>query len=148
MKKQIVSAILFCSALLLALAACSGQGMAPQASISKASAENISALETGVWPENDYTRSVPQPAAGTVAGGWLDAEKSYCYIEFAGMAEEDSQNYMDSLQQAGFAAVETVSEEINGESCISVGTVLTNDTVNLSIAVLQNHFGMYISLAE
>lgn len=111
-----------------------------------AAGDSFIPLEAGTWPENLYTRALPQPASGTVQNGWIDWEKSYCYIELTGMEEGGPQAYLEALYAAGFETLEQVSEEIQGQGYLSAGILLSDGETELSISYHRDLFGIYIHL--
>lgn len=56
----------------------------------------------------------------------LDTEHENCSISIVDIAESDYNDYMKLLEQVGFSVIENVSEEINGQNYVSVGTLLSN----------------------
>ena len=143
MKKLVsVIAILF----LLSLAACSSQGTTPNGTdnTSKTQSENITLLDEGVWPANEYTEGLPVPP-GTVAWAMLDTQSGYCSINIEEMSEAEYNDYMDLLKQEGYSVIEEVSKEIKGQNYVSIGTILSNGEKGLSISYIPGNFGIYIS---
>ena len=60
--------------LILSLVACSNQDTPPTTdNSSNTQSENITMLDEGVWPMNEYTEGLPVPS-GTVAWAMLDTE--------------------------------------------------------------------------
>ena len=53
--------------------------------------------------------------------------------------------YRILLNQEGFSVIENVSEEIEGENYVSIGTLLSNDEKWLSISYIPNSLTIYIS---
>jgi len=105
--------------------------------------ENLVMLDAEEWPQNEYTVNVPQPKSGTLLRGWIDPDKGFCYLELSGITQTESEQYVKSLKEAGFAEVEKVSEEIN-DDYVSVGTLLTHGNTSVSISYIDDLFGMYI----
>ena len=62
-----------------------------------------------------------------------------------GISENDYNEYMELLNQEGFSVIENVSEEIEGENYVSIGTLLSNDEKWLSISYIPNSLTIYIS---
>ena len=60
-------------------------------------------------------------------------------------SENDYNEYMELLNQDGFSVIENVSEEIEGENYVSIGTLLSNDEKWLSISYIPNSLTIYIS---
>ncbi|HCJ96492.1 MAG TPA: hypothetical protein DHV76_05525, partial [Ruminococcaceae bacterium] len=60
-------------------------------------------------------------------------------------SENDYNEYMELLNQEGFSVIENVSEEIEGENYVSIGTLLSNDEKWLSISYIPNSLTIYIS---
>ena len=52
---------------------------------------------------------------------------------------------MELLNQEGFSVIENVSEEIEGENYVSIGTLLSNDEKWLSVSYIPNSLTIYIS---
>ncbi len=101
-------------------------------------------FDTEKWPENEYTANIPQPESESNVRGWIDPDKGYCYIELPDMTKTESEKYIETLKATGFAEVEKVAEEIKNEDYVSIGTLLTYDGITVSIAYLDEHFGMCI----
>ena len=102
-------------------------------------------MDEGVWPANEYTEGLPV-APGTVAWATLDTEHENCNINLTGISENDYNEYMELLNQEGFSVIENVSEEIEGENYVSIGTLLSNDKKWLSISYIPDSLTIYISL--
>ena len=132
MKKFVsIIAVLF----ILSLVACSNQDTPPTTdNSSNTQSENITMLDEGVWPMNEYTEGLPVPS-GTVAWAMLDTEHENFSISIAGIDENDYDNYMELLIQEGFSVVENVSEKIKGENYVSVGTLLSNGEKGLRLII-------------
>lgn len=131
--------------LMLSLAACSNQDTPPNTDNS--SNESITMLEDGIWPVNEYTEGLPIPS-GTVAWVMLDTAHGNCGISIVDIAESDYNNYMKLLEQEGFSVIENVSEKIDGQNYVSVGTLLSNGEKGLSISYIPDNLTIYISLEE
>ena len=52
---------------------------------------------------------------------------------------------MELLNQEGFSVIENVSEEIEGENYVSIGTLLSNEEKWLSISYIPDSLTIYIS---
>ena len=52
---------------------------------------------------------------------------------------------MELLKEEGFSIIEEVSEEIEGQNYVSIGTVLSNKEKSLSISYIPNNLGIYIA---
>ena len=143
MKKSMsILAILF----MIFLAACSPQTIS---STRPGDENNVQsnrgiALDEGVWPVNAYTQGLPIPP-GTVAWATLDPEHENCGVSLTGIREEDYNEYMEILRQEGFSVIENVSEEIERENYVSIGTLLSNKERWLSISYIPDHLTIYIS---
>lgn len=146
MKKLVpILAILF----VLSLSACSNQDTSHSSTgnTSNTQSENITMLDEGVWPENEYTEGLPVPP-GTVAWAMLDTQSGYCSINIEEMSEAEYNDYMDLLKQEGYSVIEEVSEEIKGQNYVSIGTILSNGEKGLSISYIPGNFGIYISFED
>lgn len=134
--------------LILSLVACSNQDTPPTTdNSSNTQSENITMLDEGVWPMNEYTEGLPVPS-GTVAWAMLDTEHGNFSISIAGIDENDYDNYMELLIQEGFSVVENVSEKIKGENYVSVGTLLSNGEKGLSISYIPDNLTIYVSFEK
>jgi len=143
MKKYIS---VFAIMLIISLAACSNQNILSTSTGNESNTQSNSVitLDEGVWPANEYTEGLPVPP-GTVAWATLDTEHGNCSVNLTGISEDDYNEYMDILNQEGFSVVENVSEEIEGENYVSIGTLLLNEEKWLSISYIPNSLGIYIS---
>ena len=135
--------------LVLSLAACSNQDTTSNnaGTTSTTQSENITMLDEGVWPVNEYTEGLPVPP-GTVAWAMLDTQSGYCSINIEEMSEAEYNDYMDLLKQEGYSVIEEVSEEIKGQNYVSIGTILSNGEKGLSISYIPGNFGIYISFED
>lgn len=142
--KKLVSVIMIL--LMLSLAACSNQDTSPSdtGNTSNTQSENITILDEGVWPVNEYTEGLPVPS-GTVAWAMLDTEHENCSISVVDIDESAYSEYMELLKQEGFSVIEDVSEEIKGQDYVSIGTLLSNDEKGLSISYIPDNLTIYIS---
>ena len=135
--------------LVLSLAACSKQDTTSNnaGTTSNTQSENITMLDEGVWPVNEYTEGLPVPP-GTVAWAMLDTQSGYCSINIEEMSEAEYNDYMDLLKQEGYSVIEEVSEDIKGQNYVSIGTILSNGEKGLSISYIPGNFGIYISFED
>ena len=143
MKKYIS---VFTIMIMIFLAACSNQNTSstPTSNEYNTQSNSVTKLDEGVWPENEYTEGLPV-TPGTVAWATLDTEHENCNINLTGISENDYNEYMELLNQEGFSVIENVSEEIEGENYVSIGTLLSNDEKWLSISYIPNSLTIYIS---
>lgn len=132
--------------LTLSLIACSPQNDMDEtqnAHIDLSESTNIVMSEDGSWPDNEYTKGLPIPS-GTVMWSMIDPDNRYCSINIDGMSQTEYDDYVQALMDLGFTTVESVSEEIEGEGYVSVGTIYTNGEKSISIAYANENFGIYI----
>ena len=138
MKKLILAiAALF----LLALAACSGP--AAHAPSDGDAQPGVVMLDAGVWPENDYTRGLPVPP-GRVVWAMLDPGHESCSISLTDLTENDYRSYRKQLEQAGFSVLEETAEEVRGQAYVSTGTLLSGETVSLSMSYIPGSLTLYL----
>ena len=132
--------------LTISLAACSNQDIssAPADNGSNTPSNSVTILEEGVWPANEYTEGLPVPP-GTVAWATLDAEHENCSVNLTDISETDYNEYIEVLKQGGFSIVEDVSEEIEGQDYVSIGTILSNEEKWIAISYIPDSFTIYIS---
>ena len=134
--------------LILSLVACSNQDTPPTTdNSSNTQSENITMLDEGVWPANEYTEGLPVPS-GTIAWAMLDTEHENCCISIVDIAESDYNDYMKLLEQEGFSVIEDVSEEIKGQDYVSIGTLLSNGEKGLGISYIPDNLTIYISFIK
>ena len=143
MKKYIS---VFTIIVMIFLAACSNQNISstPTSNESNTQSNSVTKLDEGVWPANEYTEGLPVPS-GTVAWATLDTEHENCNINLTGISENDYNEYMEILNQEGFAVIDNVSEEIEGENYVSIRTLLSNEEKWLSISYIPDSLTIYIS---
>lgn len=132
--------------LIFSLAACSNQDIPSAVTSNKSDTQSydVTTLDEGVWPANEYTQGLPVPS-GTVARATLDTEHGNCHITITEISNGDYNEYIKILTQEGFSVIENVSEKIEGENYISVGTLLSNGEKQLSISYIPNILTIYIS---
>lgn len=138
--KNLILVIMLVS--MLALTACSTENATQD--INNSSTESLAMLDAGVWPENDYTEGLAIPP-GTVSWAVLDTTKGYCSINLIDLTDNEYNAYMDLLKEDGFSIIEEISEEIEGQNYVSVGTVLSNKDRGLSISYIPGNLSIYIS---
>lgn len=139
MKKSILAVMLVFA---LALTACSNQNATQDTN--NPSSDSLTMLDEGVWPINEYTDGLPV-APGTVSWAALDTENGYCSINLVDMTDDEYNAYMELLKENGYSVIEEVSEEIKGESYVSIGTVLSNGEKGLSISHTPEDLSIYIT---
>ena len=132
--------------LTISLAACSNQDIssAPADNGSNTPSNSVTILEEGVWPANEYTEGLPVPP-GTVTWATLDAEHENCSVNLTDISETDYNEYIEALKQGGFSIAEDVSEEIEGQDYVSIGTLLSNEEKWIAISYTPDSFTIYIS---
>ena len=140
MKKTIM---LLAMLLTISLSACSNQDPSPAPA--DEGTQPVATLEAGVWPANAYTQGLPVPP-GTVAWATLDAEHGNCCVNLTGVGQSEYEEYIEVLQQEGFSAVEGVSEQIQGQEDVSIGTLYLKEDKWISISYMSDSFVIYISL--
>ena len=140
MKKTI---LLLAMLLTISLSACSNQDLSPAPA--DEGIQPVATLEAGVWPANAYTQGLPVPP-GTVAWATLDAEHGNCCVNLTGVGQSEYEEYIEVLQQEGFSAVEGVSEQIQGQEDVSIGTLYLKEDKWISISHMSDSFVIYISL--
>lgn len=92
-------------------------------------------------------RGLPVPS-GTVGWAMLDTEHENCSISIVDISETDYNDYLELLKQEGFSIIEEVSEEIEGQDYVSIGTLLSNGEKGLSISYIPDNFTIYISFLK
>ena len=143
MKKYIS---VFAIMLIISLAACSNQNILSTSTGNESNTQSNSVitLDEGVWPANEYTEGLPVPP-GTVAWATLDTEHGNCSVNLTDISETDYNEYIEVLKQGGFSIVEDVSEEIEGQDYVSIGTLLSNEEKWIAICYIPDSFTIYIS---
>lgn len=78
----------------------------------------------------------------------LYTEHENCSISIVDISETDYNDYLELLKQEGFSIIEEVSEEIEGQDYVSIGTLLSNGEKGLSISYIPDNFTIYISFLK
>ena len=145
--KKFISVIMIL--LMLSLAACTNQDTSPSntGNTSNTQSENITMLDEGVWPVTEYTEGLPVPP-GTVTWAMLDTNHGNCSISIVDISETEYNNYFELLKQEGFSVIEEVSEKIERQDYVSIGTLLSNEEKGLSISYIPDNLTIYISFEE
>ena len=134
--------------LMFSLSACSNQDTPTGTNNpSNTQSESITMLDDGVWPVNEYTDGLPVPP-GTVEWAMLDTEHGNCSISIVNISETEYNDYFELLKQEGFSVIEEVSEKIEGQNYVSIGTLLSNEEKGLSISYIPDNLTIYISLEK
>ena len=143
MKKYIS---VFTIMVMIFLAACSNQNTSstPTSNENNTQSNSVTKLDEGVWPANEYTEGLPIPP-GTVTWATLDAEHENCSVNLTDISETDYNEYIEALKQGGFSIAEDVSEEIEGQDYVSIGTLLSNEEKWIAISYIPDSFTIYIS---
>ena len=132
--------------LVISLVACSNQNISSASTNNESNTQSnsVTSLGENVWPVNEYTEGLPVPP-GLVAWAIFDTEHENCSINLTDISENDYNEYMEILNQEGFSVIENVSEEIEGENYVSIGTLLSNEEKGLSISYIPDSLTIYIS---
>lgn len=125
--------------LMLTLTACGGKG--------EGSSDEVSMLDKGVWPQNEYTERLPVPG-GTVDWAILDTNSGSCSLSLSDISESEYNSWMKQLEQAGFSVIESRSEEVKGQDYVSVNTLISDGEKSLSISYIPNQLTIYICFVK
>ena len=137
----------FLSCVLALLAGCggeSGTAHAPDVSVTPWT-------ETDQWPDNDFTRAVPEPEAGTVTASMEGTSAGYDFfaVQLDGLSREEVQEYLRAVEEAGY---QSVTEDLGMEASlegVTVGDMYYRDGTCLSLSAgdreADNSLGLVIS---
>ena len=81
---------------------------------------------------------------GRVAWAMLDPGHESCSISLTDLTENDYRSYRKQLEQAGFTVLEETSEEVRGQAYVSIGTLLSGETVSLSMSYIPGSLTLYL----
>ena len=91
------------------------------------------------WPDNEDTRGVPRPIAGTPDVVIRDESAGYYSISLRDITREQGEQYVSDLKEYGF-------REIAGSgNSVSAGYLLQKGEIVLSVALSSNGLGILIS---
>lgn len=113
--------------------------------------ESVVMLDTGKWPQNEYTEDISGPESGRVFQGWIDPEFHRCYIDMTGVSSETMESWYGLLLKDGFIEVGKTAEEIKGQHYTSTNALLQKDGVSVSMTHLstaEGNLGICITKAE
>ena len=139
--------MVFLSCALALLAGCGGghsTGPAPDVSVTPWT-------EIHQWPDNDFTRAVPEPEAGTVTASMEGASAGYDFfaVQINGLSREEVQEYLRAVEEAGY---QSVTEDLGMEASlegVTVGDMYYRDGTYLSLSAGDqegdNSLGLLIS---
>lgn len=116
------------------------------APVNTAPSQDVLLLEPGTWPQNAYTEGLPIPP-GRVDWAMVDTERGHCSVSLVGVDEAGYEDYLDTIQQAGFSLVETQWEEIQGQDYVSIVNLLSDGERWLSMSYVPDRITLYSSLA-
>lgn len=145
MKKTILA--LACMAAVTMFAACGGG--------SKKSADGTTKTEEVVsskWPENEYTKLIPQPEGVTLKGN--EAIDNVYFIGHtivtSGWSVADAKAYAEQLKKAGFTIPGGGSEDgvVEDDGTTFSFAVKNSDGVNVSIYTNGGHGGISIQKSK
>ena len=137
----------FLSCVLALLAGCGGEG-------GNAPAPDVSVTpwtETDQWPDNDFTRAVPEPETGTVTASMEGTSAGYDFfaVQLDGLSREEVQEYLRAVEEAGY---QSVTEDLGMEASlegVTVGDMYYRDGTYLSLSAgdreADNSLGLLIS---
>ena len=74
----------------------------------------------------------------------LDPGHESCSISLTDLTENDYRSYHKQLEQAGFTVLEETSEEVRGQAYVSIGTLLSGETVSLSMSYIPGSLTLYL----
>ena len=122
--------LIFLSCALALLAGCGGEG-------GNAPAPDVSVTpwtETDQWPDNDFTRAVPEPEAGTVTASMEGTSAGYDFfaIQINGLSRTQVRDYLQAVEEAGYQSVtEDLGMDVSLEG-VTVGDLFYRDGTYLS----------------
>ena len=137
----------FLSCVLALLAGCGGEsGTVPAPDVSVTPWTEICQ-----WPDNDFTRAVPEPEAGTVTASMEGTSAGYDFfaVQINGLSREEVQEYLRAVEEAGYQSVtENLGMEASLEG-VTVGAMYYRDGTYLSLSAgdreADNSLGLVIS---
>ena len=139
--------LIFLSCALALLAGCGGEG-------GNAHAPDVSVTpwtETDQWPDNDFTRAVPEPEAGTVTASMEGTSAGYDFfaIQINGLSRTQVRDYLQAVEEAGYQSVtEDLGMDVSLEG-VTVGDLFYRDGTYLSLSAGDqegdNSLGLVIS---
>ena len=107
--------------------------------------------ETNQWPDNDFTRAVPEPEVGTVTASMEGTSAGYDFfaVQMDGLSREEVQEYLRAVEDAGYQSVtEGLGMETSLEG-VTVGDMYYRDGTYLSLSAgdqaEDNSLGLLIS---
>ena len=115
---------------LLLLAGCGGESgtvLSPDVSVTPWT-------EICQWPDNDFTRAVPEPEAGTVTASMEGTSAGYDFfaVQLDGLSREEVQEYLRAVEEAGYQSVtEDLGMDVSLEG-VTVGDLFYRDGTYLS----------------
>ena len=132
---------------LLLLAGCGGEsGTVPAPDVSVTPWTEICQ-----WPDNDFTRAVPEPEAGTVTASMEGTSAGYDFfaIQINGLSRTQVRDYLRAVEAAGYQSVtENLGMEASLEG-VTVGDMYYRDGTYLSLSAGDqegdNSLGLVIS---
>ena len=83
-------------------------------------------------------------AACSDSAAMLDPGHESCSISLTDLTENDYRSYRKQLDQAGFTVLEETSEEVRGQAYVSIGTLLSGETVSLSMSYIPGSLTLYL----
>ena len=127
--------VLFC--ILLSFAGCMISGMPQGEGWTIEEGDFIPAEQ---WPENEYTKQIPQPEYGEVEyiNDWSDEGRFGLWLD--NIEREEADQEVDELKQYGDGEI---SQEGN---FVSVGVMLQKEDIYLSIAYSGSGLGIIITM--
>ena len=139
--------LIFLSCALALLAGCGGEG-------GNAPAPDVSVTpwtETDQWPDNDFTRAVPEPEAGTVTASMEGTSAGYDFfaVQINGLSRTQVRDYLQAVEEAGYQSVtEDLGMDVSLEG-VTVGDLFYRDGTYLSLSAGDqegdNSLGLVIS---
>ena len=137
----------FLSCVLALLAGCGGEsGTVPAPDVSVTPWTEICQ-----WPDNDFTRAVPEPEAGTVTASMEGTSAGYDFfaIQINGLSRTQVRDYLRAVEAAGYQSVtENLGMEASLEG-VTVGDMYYRDGTYLSLSAGDqegdNSLGLVIS---
>ena len=137
----------FLSCVLALLAGCGGEsGTVPAPDVSVTPWTEICQ-----WPDNDFTRAVPEPEVGTVTASMEGTSAGYDFfaVQMDGLSRTEVQDYLQAVEEAGYQSVtEGLGMETSLEG-VTVGDMYYRDGTYLSLSAgdqaEDNSLGLLIS---
>ena len=105
--------------------------------------------ESDQWPNNEFTRNIPQPVTGPLVRYSQGTSSNYGFfsLELSDIPLEDCKTYLQAIEDAGFSPISELEEEPS-PGFVSIANVYLKEETGLSLAYSSGAEGLMLYISR